>query len=373
MHFETIAEGFICRRKPTDENPTMSGPRIVIAKDGSLVAVFMMQSKLGINDFIPVVSRSKDNGLTWRDEGPIWPSKIGKFSFFVALSRDEKGDLYVFGSRYPIDTPGESFWSEATQGLKQNELIWAVSTDHGKSWSQPNVIPMPIPGSAEAPGPMIITRAGTWVAPYSPYNTFDPNLKVDRGQVVAVVSRDKGHTWTHTSMIRFAEPNSGAAEAWCYELSDGRMLGTTWHTDYTAGDKRKDHPNKYAISRDGGMTWSKTQSTGTMGNTTALAAFPDGRALFIFVKRKPAEDVGIWAAVAEPTEKDFGIKHQQRVWSVAKPTQKEGAAASHEDWTGFNFGEPAAVVLPNNELLLAYWYIAQEHSGIGTVRLRLVK
>ena len=373
MNFETISHGFIDRRKPTAENPALSGPRLVLANNGTLVCVFMMQSKLGINDFIPVLSRSRDNGLSWRDEGPLWPSKIGKFSFFVALSKDAAGNLFVFGSRYPIDNPGESFWSEETQGLKQNELIWAISSDHGKSWSQPTVIPMPIPGSAEAPGPMIITRAGTMVAPYSPYNTFDPTVKVDRGQVVAMVSRDRGRTWTHTSMIRFAEPNSGAAEAWCYELSDGRLLGTTWHTDYTTGDARREHPNKYALSRDGGVTWNPTRSTGTMGHTTALAALPNGQALFIYVKRKPAEDVGIWAVVAAPTDKDFGIKHQQRIWSVEKPTQKEGAAATHESWTGFNFGEPAAVVLPNDEILVAYWFIANEFSGIGTVRLRLVK
>jgi len=68
----------------------------------------------------------------------------------------------------------------------------------------PTPIPMPIPGSAEAPGALCVTRTGRWLGPYSPYNTFDPAVKVDRGQVV-VVYRDRDQTsWQWRPLNPFA-------------------------------------------------------------------------------------------------------------------------------------------------------------------------
>src|SRR5205823_10004983 len=135
-------------------------------------------------------------GQTWTEQGPIWPHLTGRWATFVSLSRDSEGCLFLFGSRTVIDQPGETFWCDATQGLKQNELIWARSTDHGRTWTDPAVIPMTIPGAAEAAGPMCLTRRGRWLAPYSPYNTYDPGLSVDRPQVVVVRSDDRGRTWS---------------------------------------------------------------------------------------------------------------------------------------------------------------------------------
>src|SRR5207237_1237443 len=125
--------------------------------------------------------RSGDGGMTWNERGPVWPELEGVSSLFVGLSRSPSGELFLYGTRTPIDAAGESFWSEDSGGLKQNELVWARSSDSGRSWSRPAVIPMPQAGAAEAPGPMCITRRGRWVACYAPYPTFDPDLRVDRG------------------------------------------------------------------------------------------------------------------------------------------------------------------------------------------------
>ena len=64
---------------------------------------------------------------------------------------------------------------------------------------------------------------------YAPYNTFDPAVIVDRNQIVALRSDDRGQTWRHNSMIRFESEYSTGAEAWVIELADGRLLGATWH------------------------------------------------------------------------------------------------------------------------------------------------
>lgn len=324
----------------------------------------MVQSKLGINDFKPILARSMDGGNTWSEPAMLWPQLEKTYSIFGAISRAPGGDLFLYGTRNRIGKPGESFWSDATQGLKQNELFWAKSTDSGKTWSEPTVIPMPIPGAAETAMPMCITREGRWACCYAPYNTFDPKVKVDRRQVVALSSGDQGQTWQHASMLRFEEGT--AAEAWLIELSDGRLLGASWHM---REDGKGDHPNKYALSPDGGRTWSPTRSTGINGQSVGLCALPEGRALFIYNQRKHGEP-GVYLARVKPTESDFGIEANEIIWRAETRTQK-GSSGEHTEWQDFSFGEPSVTVLPDQTLLVTLWCVQPSGQGIRYVKLRM--
>jgi len=365
MRFEELGRGFVSRRDPAGPQPVAAGPRCALAPEGDLVCTFMVQSKLGVNDFVPLLARSSDGGATWSEPRPIWPHLTSRWSLFVSVSRAPSGELFLYGIRTPIDIRGEPFWSEATQGLKQNDLVWASSDDGGRCWSEPTGIALPIPGSAEAPGPLCVTRSGRWLACYAPYPTFDPGVEVDRAQIVVLRSDDRGRTWHSTSMLRFPEASSGGAEAWVVELADGRLVGTSWHLDHRTGE---DHPNAYAVSDDGGATWSPTGSTGTLGQSTALAPLPDGRVLFVFNQRRHAP-VGVWLAAARPDARAFGVEDPQVVWRAAVATQ-QGGSEGHAGWTDFAFGEPAAVRLPDGTLLLVLWCIQPDGRGIAYVKLR---
>lgn len=364
MRFEAISEGWVSRRQPGTPTAVAAGPRCAVTDEGDVVCSFMVQSKLGINDFQPMLARSRDGGRSWSEGQLLWPHLVDKYSIFGSVSRAAEGELLYFGTRCPIDTPGETFWSEAMQGLKANELIWSRSTDGGRSWAEPAVIPMPIPGAAEAPGALTVTRAGRMICCYAPYNTFDPDLAVDRSQIVALRSDDRGVTWRHNAMIRFASEHSTGAEAWVIELADGRLLGTTWHLNQQDGS---DHPNAYAISRDGGATWGPTRSTGILGQSTSLVALPDGRAVFVYNQRRQREP-GVWLAVAQPTEADFGVEANEIAWRAQTRTQS-GTSGEHAEWTDFSFGEPAAALLPGNMLLLVLWCVQPEGQGVRYVRL----
>src|SRR5262245_1571720 len=103
---------------------------------GDLVCTYMVGSALGINDFFPTLSRSKDGGETWQEQGPLWPLLKGSHSIFASVSRAPSGKLFVYGMSTPISHPGETFWCNATQGLKENRLYWASSDDHGNTWTE---------------------------------------------------------------------------------------------------------------------------------------------------------------------------------------------------------------------------------------------
>lgn len=367
MSFVCLEEGFIAHGKTDGPRAIAVGSRCVVTQDGDLLCSFMFTAGLARNDFQPVLVRSQDGGETWRDQGPVWPGVLDRWSIFASISRDDAGGLYLFGSRTPIDRPGESFWCEATQGLKQNELIWARSSDNGWTWTEPAVIPMPVPGAAEAPGPLCVTRTGRWLAVYSRYKTFDPTLKVETNQVVMVRSDDCGKSWQSTPMMRFSEQRSGGAEAWVVDLADGRLLGTAWHINHAQGD---DFPNVFALSLDGGLTWQSTRSTGIMGQSTALAALPDGGALFVYNQRKHGEP-GVWLAEVHPSASDFGVRHNEIIWRAAAPTQS-GSSGQHEEWHDFSFGEPSVTILPDGTFLVTLWCVQPDGRGIRFLKLKRV-
>lgn len=367
MRFERFKEGYVSKRQPNTPTAVAGGPRAALTASGELVCSYSVSSALGINDFVPMLSRSNDGGETWVEQGPLWPHLKTSESNFVSVSRAPSGTLFAYGISTPISQPGESFWSDATQGLKQNRLCWARSDDNGRSWTEPKTISMPIPGSAEAPGPMCVTRSGKWLACYAPYNTFDPDLKVDREQIVVMCSDDEGKSWQHTPMLRFAEPGSGGAEAWVVELADGRLLGTSWHLDHNG---KNEYPNAYSLSSDGGKTWLPTQSTGIMGQSTALTPLPDGRALFVHNRRKPGE-AGVWLSVVKPTPSDFGVEHSDALWRAETATQS-GTSGEHAEWTDFSFGEPAVAALPDGTFLMTFWCVQPSGRGIGYVKFRIV-
>jgi sialidase-1 len=350
-------EGFVTLRTPQTSASVAAAPRCALTSEGELVCTFIVQSELGSNDFVPILTRSHDGGLTWTEQGPLWLHLQKTFSIFGSVSRDVQGNLFFYGTQTPIDVPGETFWCEATQGLKANELIWARSIDGGRSWSDPQPIPLPFPGSAEAPGAMCVARDGAWHACYSPYNTFDPEVVVPRNQVVLVSSRDQGRTWQHRSMLRFHDPLATAAEAWVIELSDGRLLGACWNLNQRDGS---DYPNAFAISHDSGRTWSPTCATGIMGQSCALAAKPDGSVLFVYNQRKHGK-IGVWLAVAQPTYDNFNALSNNIVWAAqSAPSQNE-----HSQWTQFTFGEPSVLLLEDGSILVIFWSMEQ---GVGAIR-----
>ena len=376
--FEVIAEGFVHRAASEGPGAVACGSRCAVTNSGEVVCTFMVQAAMGLNDFVPLRTRSRDGGITWDEAAPIWPRLREQYSIFGSVSGSPRGGLFFFGSRTGIDAPGEPNWSPETQGLKANELLWARSGDDGRSWTDPRVIPMPIPGAAEAPGAMCVTRDGAWHVCYSPYNTFDPKLVVPRNQVVLMTSRDEGRSWAHTAMLRFELPYATAAEAWVIELADGRLLGTCWNLNQQDGS---DFPNAYGLSLDGGRSWRPTRSTSILGQSTALAALPDGRALFIYNQRQHGEP-GVRLAVVSPTEgvpkagvpalgalSSFGVQADELAWSAKRPTVS-GSATGHADWTGFGFGEPHVAVLPDGSWLVVLWCIQPDGRGIRYVKLR---
>ena len=340
--------------------------RCAVTASGKVVCTFVARSALDRNDSQPLITWSGDGGLTWSSPRLIWPNALQeRHSISGAISTGPRGSLLFFGDRTRIDVLGETKWSKTNAGLKQNELVWSRSSDEGITWEPLRVIPMPVSGSAEVTGAMQATRQGELICCYTPYNTFDPSVAVEKNQIIGLVSGDGGRSWRHAPMLRFPDSQSQGAEAWVVELSDGRLLGTGWHIL-----EKQDPPNAFAISHDVGRTWRPTSSTGIRGQSTALAPMPDGKALFVYNQRKFG-DIGVWLALAKPTDADFGIIHNERIWAAETAAQKP-VGGDMKDWASFAFGKPSVTVLPDGGVLTTLWTLQPSNSGIRYVKLRLV-
>ncbi len=365
MAYQTVSEGFLWQR-PNKDALVAAGARLAGLPSGKIVCSFMQQSKIGINDFVPVLSESSDNGMTWSAPKVIWPHLTAKWSIFGSVSTGGDGLLYFAGKRIPIDVPGESFWSDANHGIKANELIWARSSDGGKTWTEPALIPMAIAGSAEAAGPLCVTKEGTWLYCYAPYNTFDPAVKVDRNQLAVMRSTDQGKTWQYQPLMRYAEPTSNSAEAWVIQLSDGKLLSSCWHTDWQT---KSDYPNPYAVSSDQGRTWTPVRRVGTQGQTVSLLAVDGGKALMVYNMRR-SDKPGVRLAELSPKGDGFEVSSDQALWYAPQATQNN-SSADHDNWTSFAYGEPSIVHAKNGDLLAVIWSIEpKEHGGIRLIRLK---
>ena len=356
--YRPLAGGFVA------SGVLAAASRVVVTNGGLLVCAYMVRSGAGISDFVPHLSVSGDDGRTWEAPRVIWPDLVGVASISCALSRSRAGELFLYGTTTPIERPGETWWDGARQAMKQNDIFWARSTDDGRTWTAPTVIPMPIPGGAEAPGPLTVLRSGRWLACYAPYNTFDESVVVDRNQIVLVMSDDTGRSWRHTSMLRFEDPDAGGAEAWVVQMADGRLVGTSWSMSLVTG---ADTPIPYALSSDDGTTWTTTRSTGIRGQATSLAPLHGGGVLMAYNQRQEPSP-GVWLAVAEPSDAGFGVKRIGPAWLAEKATHT-AAGTGHDEWTDFAFGEPSVTLLPDGDVFLTLWCDQPTGRGIRYVRL----
>ncbi|MCC6241129.1 MAG: exo-alpha-sialidase [Phycisphaerales bacterium] len=366
MAYDIVKEGFIHRCPPDGPEQVAATGRCAVTRNGQILCSYMTQSALSQNDFVPMLSGSSDNGNSWQTHRQIWPHLRKAYSINVSISRSSAGDLFLFGSRTPRTRPDESFWSQETLGILQNELVWSRSMDDGATWTDPCAVAVPLPGAAESPAPLCITRTGRWVAPYSPHNTFDPNLKVDLRHVVLMQSDDQGQTWRHNSMIRVTEDDAYVAEAWVTELSTGVLLGTAWHLRRGPGD---DFPNAYALSTDNGRTWGPTRATPIRGQSAGMAPLDDGKVLFAYNQRRHGTP-GVWLALAKPNDADFGVVANEVVWRATDATRNATSGKS-TNWTDFAFGEPSVTVLPDQTALVAFWCIQPDGAGIRYVKVKL--
>ena len=127
--------------------------------------------------------------------------------------------------------------------------------------------------------PILAWDEDRWLAP--------AGLLADAGslgeRVVVFSSPDAGQTWPHSPTV-FHDPDARRCffETKVIRLGGERLLAAAWTV--TAGDYR-DLDNQYALSRDGGSTWTRPISTGIRGQTMTPVWLGGDRLLVLYNRR----------------------------------------------------------------------------------------
>ena len=352
--FRKISEGDVFISK---DGRMTSGPRVAVLPDGTLACSFMLNTKSGANDFVPMIAYSKD-GETWSEAKEIYPELTGKMSTFISVRNTHDGRIVLGGKQWKIDGEGEAFWSDEACGMKENHLVFAISGD-GKEFPELTQVKVPFYASAENPGGAMVDKDGTVNIIYSPYPTIAKKEEVDTCCMVKLTSRDGGATFDGEKFAIVSAPCL-YAESWLERLSDGKLFVSTWQTESRDS-------SQYLISSDGGKTFSAPAAQPFRGQSTGICAGDDSDVYIAYNQRKEGT-VGVWLAYEKVFSTHAEIIENEPVWAAAAATRNE-SSGDFTEWTDFSFGEPHVKLLPDGTLIVVLWYDEGGRRGVRFVRL----
>src|SRR5579862_5234036 len=171
-------------------------PGVVQLPSQELLALFVIGEAFESANLTTYVSRSKDLGKTWELQGPLCDKPRHPFpsSDFLKPQVLREGTLIALGYGFHHHDPDQSITIEETDGILPGDEIVSFSTDEGRSWTAPLVIPRSTPELLEIPARCLQLRSGDIVATAGLFKM--PDGANPSGQFgVLFRSTDQGKTW----------------------------------------------------------------------------------------------------------------------------------------------------------------------------------
>jgi len=350
---EIVGTGLIYKNpKPHVKSIHAYFPSVAALPTGDMVATIVLGEAFEAVNARTNVCRSSDGGATWTLQGPLYPGTTDRLtSDSSRITPLPNGDLAVFLVRSDrTEHPDEGLTNAETLGFVPTELMLLRSSDGGKTWSGPTAFTPPLEGpSFELCSPITVLKDGRWVLPTSTWPGWDgycPN----GNKMVALVSHDQGQTWPeYWDVMREEGGKVFFWESKIVELSDGRLLAVAWTYDDVA---KKDRPNHYSLSKDGGKTWSSPVSTGLIGQTLTPLVLDGDRVLCVY---RRMDVTGLWANLSH-FEGDAWVNDEAfPLWGARAAGLTESSDNMAHNFNVLRFGAPCLTRLNDGSVFLAFW------------------
>lgn len=272
--------------------------------------------------------RSDDGGATWQSFTAI-PADKFRFGDY-SIVRTDDALVAAFCNAKEIK---KGTWGEGNVTEWEIPVYSIRSLDGGKTWSEPLPIQRDWVGALRA---MVVLDSGRIVLAAMAVQPWQHVIPV-------YYSDDSGQSWIKTATITMdgskINDHDGAMEPKLLQRADGSvfmLIRTTKGTFYRS------------ISRDGGVTWSKPESTGIENNNSfgELARLADGRWVLIWNRDEkfPAFDY-------RPDPNDWIVKDQDYGW-IRRRNKLSIAFSSDE---GETWSEPVVLAsTPDEKTWIAY-------------------
>jgi hypothetical protein len=231
-------------------------PAACVTKKGTVLVIFGQSDMKDLR-----LARSEDGGRTWTEPVPFEPS--AKLSIYPgALTTLADGRIvHVWNTWFP---------QEDMKGGKNRHPQYSLSTDDGKTWSQPHSLPRNLEVQSVSRHPFIELGPRQWVFPLAdktvsfdpetgeatPFgdgrnHTLTPLVRTPKGTLVTgtgLRSTDGGNSWTKIEPF----PRVGS-DGWRYDMmvaDNGWIVTAEVVGPGTGGDLWR-----WVVSRDDGLTW----------------------------------------------------------------------------------------------------------------------
>ena len=372
---QVVDRGLARRAEPGTPHATFTYPAVMALSNGCLLATFRCGSDKDVADETTELFESNDSGRTWRQRPFPAPSVVnGKqgSSRGGFITEIEQGDLiaaimWVDRQSYP----GQPLFNPETEGCLPMEIILSDSRDFGQTWSPWRVVPMPIEvGPPSLTNPIIKLKDGTLAMSIETNKTYEDRTKWYQ-KVVLFHSKDKGQTWG-PAVTAGCDP-TGRIFNWDQRADmapDGRLAAFLWTYDTETNTYLNIHRR---ISSDGGHNWSEAEDLGFADQAGHPAILPDGRVVLAYVDRFGSQQiVARWAPdVAGPFEPQTQVVIYAHQTATSKGPQTAAVTAALGDMRIWTFGLPYAEVLPDGDVIVAYYAGDSQAMDACWARLRL--
>lgn len=274
-------------------------PSICHTKDGTLIVVCK-----GTNSLIRI--RSTDGGLSWEKPEPIATSAkrpdgiraVKTFEVYPGTVDTLPDDRVLVTWNYIAD-------DKAKDGYYERALLYTLSTDQGRTWSEQaligpaegkhlgavrhNVLPWSegrwLLSLRDGPPRLFDSKKGELsvlklTGPDGKQHSFQQIVRTPKGTLLAMGpvflrSTDEGRTWNAIENFPAVPASTDNAEGrYLTVLADGRVL-VTW------GVGTDNKGLRYNVSTDDGQTWNKDRTVTLFPQTPIAARYYSARTVQI--------------------------------------------------------------------------------------------
>jgi hypothetical protein len=319
------------------------------------------------------------------DEGQSWATAFAGFGDMAPGDSRARGRIRcmaltasgnsLLGSLCWIDRsdPARPMFNPVTEGILPTQVMFVASTDCGRSWSGAREVPLlPHTGNAIT-GPILPLADGRLALPYEAWKDYhDPAPGVHHASLR--ISADGGSTWPELAIV--AHDPGGAILYWDQRLTvepeTGRLLAMFWTHDRQAGQDLAIH---IAAGSPDGAGWTAPVSTGIAGQICAPLALGGGRAFAAYVHRH--DPPGLRAILSADFGQTWTAADELIFYEKARGGTESGMAGQRDfadywaDMSIWTFGHPAPLLLPNGNVMVAYYAGDASAMGIYWVRIGL--
>jgi BNR repeat-like domain len=365
-------------------------PSVVQLANGELLCSLVLGEAFDAANCHTYLARSTDQGQTWHLEGRMYPgttdpltsdavrltalppslpaarkgasggrpAEVAPESESQLAGLPDGGAVAFMVRSNRTDHPEEGLANPENLGFVPTETLLLWSEDSGHTWGPPGTLDPPLVGpSFELCCPIVPLRDGRWFLPTSTWRGWDGDCP-NGMKMVVLISHDGGRSWPeYRDVMRDPEQRVIYWESKICELPDGRLLAVAWAYDQVAG---ADLPNQYAISADGGNSWSAPRSTGLQGQTLTPYILDDarkdragsGRVLSVY---RRLDRPGLWANLSRLEGDRWVNDSEAAIWGATAQGLTGDSSNMVQNFQVLRFGAPCVVRLNDGTIFMAFW------------------